>query len=174
MKKISGLLSLILVCQVTLAQESSFLNDFTGSIQYNAGQVKSLAEAIPEGTYDWSPGNDVRSVKSVLLHLASANYFFGSKLGADIPEGIDPQALEQQVQGKANIVDAVQKSVDFISKAAEGVSNQQMDEMVELFGGNKFSKRMIMMIALTHNSEHKGQLIAYARMNNITPPWSQQ
>ena len=174
MKKISSLLSLILVFQITLAQESSFQKDFSGTIQYNAEQVKSLAEAIPEGTFDWSPGDDVRSVKSVLLHIASANYFFGSKLGAQMPEGIDPQALEQQVKGKSNIMEAVQKSVDFVSKAAEGVSEQNMNEMVELFGGNKFSKRMIMMIALTHNSEHKGQLIAYARMNNITPPWSQQ
>ena len=95
-------------------------------------------------------------------------------MGAQIPDGIDPQSIEKTVSGKENVLDALQKSVDFISKASEGMDSSTLDEKVELFGGNEYSKRMVMMIALTHNTEHKGQLIAYARMNDITPPWSQQ
>ena len=173
MKTLSLILGVMLVCQIGMAQDSALQNDLAGSIQYAAGQIKSLAEAIPEDKYDWAPGEGVRSVQSVLLHVVSASYFFGSKMGATIPQGINPQTMEESVKGKDNIIQALQKSMDFISSAVKGVSDQDLDTQVDLFGGNKFSERNVMLIALTHISEHKGQLIAYARMNGITPPWSE-
>jgi hypothetical protein len=31
----------------------------------------------------------------------------------------------------------------------------------------------IVLLSLDHTSEHLGQLIAYARMNGVTPPWNE-
>jgi hypothetical protein len=34
------------------------------------------------------------------------------------------------------------------------------------------SKRGAMLLLTSHSHEHLGQSIAYARANNITPPWT--
>ena len=36
----------------------------------------------------------------------------------------------------------------------------------------KASKRSILLALTSHSHEHLGQLIAYARANNIVPPWT--
>jgi hypothetical protein len=40
------------------------------------------------------------------------------------------------------------------------------------FFGTPLTRRGILVFLDTHASEHLGQLIAYARMNGIAPPWS--
>jgi len=40
------------------------------------------------------------------------------------------------------------------------------------FFGNATTRRGVLTALDTHLAEHVGQLIAYARMNGITPPWS--
>jgi len=159
---------------MTMGQESNFQNDFAGTLQYNVSQIQSLAEAIPEDKYDWRPSDGVRSVREAILHVVGANYFFGMMMGAAPPEGIDPMSLEQTIKGKENVLNELKNSVKYISDAGKGVSNESLEDMVDFPDGNQYSRRMVMMIAISHSGEHKGQLIAYARMNQITPPWSQQ
>ena len=55
--------------------------------------------------------------------------------------------------------------------AAGKLTEANLAEMVELFG-NKMTKRSLLMSSLNHLHEHLGQSIAYARMNNIVPPWT--
>lgn len=172
MKNFAFILVVLLVFNQAIAQDSNFQNDFAGTLQYVSNQFQSLAEAIPEDIYSWSPGEGVRSVEEVVLHLASANYFFGQMIGAAPAEGIDPGKLAQTVKGKAAAIDALQKSVAYIVNASKNVSSGSLDDQVEFFDGNQYSRRSVMLIALDHAGEHKGQLIAYARMNKITPPWS--
>jgi len=38
--------------------------------------------------------------------------------------------------------------------------------------GQKSTNRRLWITTTTHLHEHLGQLIAYARSNNVTPPWS--
>jgi len=42
------------------------------------------------------------------------------------------------------------------------------------FGGRQATMREIMFFLDTHEHEHLGQMIAYARMNGITPPWTEE
>ena len=37
----------------------------------------------------------------------------------------------------------------------------------------EYTSMSAILIALAHSNEHLGQLIAYARMNKIAPPWSE-
>jgi uncharacterized damage-inducible protein DinB len=165
-----------LVCSLPVAawcQEPSFQDEFAGMIHYNAERVVALAEAIPAETYDWRPADGVRSVGEVILHTASANYFFSTILGGELPEGIDPGKLEETIQGKEQIIEALKKSYQFIAETGKGVSDESLFDEVSFPTGEKFNKRTMLMIAESHVSEHMGQLIAYARMNGITPPWSE-
>ena len=165
-----------LVCSLPMAawsQESTFQDEFAGMIQYNSGRVAALAEAIPADTYKWRPAEGVRSVEEAILHIASANYFFSTMLGAELPEGIDPSKFEETLQSKEEIIETLKKSYQFIAETGKGIADENLFDEVSFPTGDKFNKRTMLMIAQSHVSEHMGQLIAYARMNGISPPWSE-
>ena len=154
-------------------QEGGLLESWEGTLSHQKSQLTALAEAMPDKVMDWSPSEGVRSSAGVLLHAASANYFLGMLLGAQVPEGINPQALESEVSGREDVMNTFNASFDFVMDAAKGLDATAMDEMVPFPDGNEYSKRTILMIILSHASEHKGQLIAYGRTNGVVPPWSQ-
>lgn len=57
-----------------------------------------------------------------------------------------------------------------------GLSSQRLTAAVSNFGGlGSFgaTRRGVLTKLDTHLAEHMGQLVAYARVNGIVPPWSQ-
>lgn len=166
-----------LVCSLPMAawcQDSSFQDEVVGMIQYDSKHVTALAEAIPAENYSWRPSEEVRSVGEAIAHIAAANYFFSTILGAEVPEGIDLDKFEESLQDKEEIIEALKKSYEFVAEVVKSIPDETLFDEVSFPGGeDKFNKRTMLMIAQSHVSEHKGQLIAYARMNGITPPWSE-
>jgi hypothetical protein len=65
----------------------------------------------------------------------------------------------------------LQKSFAFLKNSMTGVQDSQLGEPIEAFG-QKMTRRSLWVSTVTHLHEHLGQLIAYARSNNVTPPWS--
>lgn len=168
---------LIIFCCLPIAafaqEESTVQKEFMGVMTYNSQQILSLAQEIPADLYNWRPAEGVRSVGEAILHTASANYFFGTMLGASLPEGVDPMGMEKAVTGKENIIAALKDSYSFIMETGKNLPSENFLDEVSFPTGEKFSKRACMMIVIAHAWEHTGQLIAYARSNNIVPPWSQ-
>lgn len=62
-------------------------------------------------------------------------------------------------------------SFAFLNKAMAGTPDAKVDAPLEFFG-QKSTYRGLWITTATHLHEHLGQLIAYARSNNVTPPWS--
>ncbi len=135
------------------------------------GQVVQLAEAFDEGQYDWRPQEGVRSVRESLLHIAAANYFLASKMGHTPPEDVDFMTMEANITGKDNVLAALKQSNAFILDKIGQENIARFGEEVD-FGFAKFNRLAGLLIILEHNGEHKGQLIAYARSNDVVPPWS--
>jgi hypothetical protein len=50
-------------------------------------------------------------------------------------------------------------------------TDANLGEMLKFFGQD-WSRQKAMVLTVTHLHEHLGQSIAYARSNNVTPPWS--
>ena len=175
--RIRGILVFLLVMLVSaIAQDKkqpAFVGDFLKIYGGTADKAASLAEAIPADKYNWRPAEGVRSVKESVLHIAGANYFFASLLGTAIPEGIKPRELEKTVDSKEKALSTLQASVAHVKSAIANVPEAAFSEEVEFFG-NKMTKRQVMYVVGDHAAEHLGQLIAYARMNGVTPPWSQK
>jgi len=135
-------------------------------------KLVSLAEAMPADKYGWKPGAGVRSAGEVFNHVASANYFFPTLWGGKVPAGVNPQTLEKEMSGdKAKTVDTLKKSFDNIRQQIQAVSEGDLNRQIKIFGHDA-TVRDAMMIVASHAHEHLGQSIAYARSNNITPPWS--
>lgn len=161
------LFSLQAFCQGQFQQETA------GSITYASGHVMQLAEAIPADKYSWSPQNGVRSVAGVFAHIISANYFFASKLGAKIPEGVNMQTLEEELKTKDAITTELKRSYDLAINAVKNTPDASLTNKIEFPFPGEFTGMSTILIVLAHSNEHLGQLIAYARMNEITPPWSE-
>ena len=150
--------------------ESAFFKELVGQLHFVEGRLASLAEAVPEEKYSWGPAEGVRSVSEVYAHAGGANYFLLSYLGGKMPEGFNPD--EKAVTKKSDIIKMLKDSFEYARNFVSNMKEEDLDKEVELPFG-KFTQRGVLFILITHGHEHLGQSIAYARMNGITPPWSQ-
>ena len=157
--------------QAQMSDTDALVSDFINVYTTATGKVSQLAEAFPVEKYNWRPDEGIRSVQESILHVASGNYFFGSLIGAEIPEGINPQALEKAELNKTETLATFNKSVEHITNFIKAMPAEEFNTKIDFFG-NEITKRQAMLTLGDHASEHLGQLIAYARMNGVVPPWS--
>lgn len=147
---------------------AEFLADFAAV----TGKVLQLAEAIPAEKYTWRPQAGVRSVSEVLLHAAGANYFMPTFFGGTVPEGIDLKTFETSTTDKAKVIEALRSAIAHGRAQALRLSDADLEKTGKWFGGTQVTYRAMLVGMAEHCHEHLGQLIAYARMNGVTPPWS--
>jgi uncharacterized damage-inducible protein DinB len=153
--------------------QGQFQKETSGSLGYVSGQVMQLAQAIPADKYSYSPQAGVRSVAEVCAHIISANYFFASKLGAKIPDGVKMETIEKDLKTKEAIAGELKRSYDLMINAIKNTKDTALPNKIEFPFPGEFTGMSAILIALGHSNEHLGQLIAYARMNGVTPPWSE-
>ena len=142
-------------------------------------KLVGLANAIPDDKWDWRPGEGVRSVGETFLHVAADNYFIPTAVGGEIPSetGIvygdygTVRAYEAQDLTPDEIRAQLVASFDYLDALIHENAGSDLDEGVTLFGRD-YTVRGVWMLQAVHVHEHLGQMIAYARMNGITPPWS--
>jgi uncharacterized damage-inducible protein DinB len=130
-------------------------------------QILALAEAIPAEKYGWRPGSGVRSVSEVLMHTASGNYFFLRSMGVNAGEDL-PKNPEKVVTAKADVLRWLKASFNAV---LENYPKIEKGKSVK-FLGHDATCEGVLLRALAHANEHLGQMIAYARVNGVAPPWS--
>jgi uncharacterized damage-inducible protein DinB len=167
-----GLLSLTSVAAAqatqTAAAPKGIRGEMLAQLDDAAGKLQQLAEAIPQDKLAWRPAAGVRSVGEVLMHVTGANYyvpsFAGVKAPADAPQG-------ENVADRATAVQQMRRSFDHVRNVLRTMSDADLDKPATLFG-QQTTYRGVLLLTVTHAHEHLGQLIAYARSNGVTPPWS--
>ena len=157
---------------------SPFLADYLAEIDRVRGQIQALAEAMPQETHDWRPGEGVRSAGEVYLHMAFGNYLLPRVAGyappaelADHREVAKLQAWDTSTTDKEEIAEILARSFDHLRATADGIPDAELEDTVEFFGQTP-TKRQLLLIVLGHLHEHLGQSIAYARVNGVVPPWT--
>lgn len=137
-----------------------------------------LAQAIPESAYSWQPPG-ARSIGEVLLHVAADNYVIPIMMGKAAPAatGISAtdfktlEVYEKRKLTKAQIVAELEASFKHLHEAMGLTTDANLNETIKFFGMD-WSRQRAMVSTVNHLHEHLGQLIAYGRTNNVTPPWS--
>lgn len=147
-----------------------------GEMLMNATDVEQkilgLVNSVPQDKFTWRPGEGVRSISEVYLHIAGANYLFPSFAGGSkMPEGMDPKTYEQSTTDKAKIAEIVKQSYASFRENLTKLSDVDLDKTAKIFG-MEMTYRGIYLLALTHMHEHLGQSIAYARTVGVVPPWT--
>ena len=134
-------------------------------------KIVSLAEAVPADKFGWRPAEGVRSVSEVYMHVVGGNYMLPTMIGTKMPAGITRE-MEKTVTDKAKVIENLKASFAHARKAVGDVPDADLDKKVKFFGTEKSEREMLMLLT-NHAHEHLGQSIAYARMNGVTPPWSE-
>jgi len=150
--------------------KSGFFTDYLWQWNDVEKKLTDLAEAIPAEKYSWRPAEGVRSIKEVVVHVGGGNYYLPSLIGIKPPESFSMD-MEKTITEKPDAIKTMTESFEHVRKALEGMSDADLDKPAELFG-NKTTVRNALFLLLSHTHEHLGQLIAYARMNGVVPPWT--
>lgn len=151
--------------------KSGFIKDMVGQLDRVKGQVVSLENAIPQDKFTWRPGEGVRSISEVYLHIAGSIYFLVGFTGVKPPA--NSRIDEKGTTDKAKIADALKASFDWTKDAVSKMSDADLDKEIQMFG-MKTSVRNALLVLLSHIHEHLGQSIAYARTNGVVPPWTEE
>jgi uncharacterized damage-inducible protein DinB len=144
---------------------------YDGEWLHVSRQLVALAEAIPGEKFSWRPGPGVRSVSEVVMHVAIANFGLLSASSVKLPEGFKP-GLEKSVTSKREVIDWLQRSLDAVKTAHLRVKPSDLARKVEDRNYRGATVEGMYLRIIVHANEHMGQLVAYARMNGIVPPWS--
>ena len=168
-------LLLLLVCLISPAIAQSIPEGigegYDGELKHVTTQLLALAEATPADKFAWRPSPGVRSTSEVYMHIAIANFYFLSVVGKQaMPTEIKP-GFEKSVTAKADVISWLKRSLDAARGARTGESPKELERKVEFLKRNTTAEGVYLRLII-HCNEHMGQLIAYARMTGVAPPWS--
>ncbi|ABF41761.1 hypothetical protein Acid345_2760 [Candidatus Koribacter versatilis Ellin345] len=160
-----------------LAQKPNFIEGvgqgYDGEWTHVSRQLIALAEAIPADKYAWRPAPGVRSTGEVIMHIAGANFYFLSLMGQKLPPDFQSVDEEKVAPEKAKVVDWLKRSLDAAGNARAHVTAADLKKTAK-FLDHTVTHDDIYLRMVIHNNEHMGQLVAYARMNGVVPPWSEK
>jgi uncharacterized damage-inducible protein DinB len=122
---------------------------------------------VMSGKYDWKPGQGVRSVGDVFNLIVRENGLLADALTGKGTTGTKPAPITDPGQ----MQDALKASYANLQRAITGLSDNDLQTQVKLFGED-MTKQDAVMLILGDQHEHLGQSIAYARTNGVVPPWS--
>ncbi len=145
---------------------------YEGEWGHVSRQLVALAEAIPAEKYAWRPTPGVRSVSEVLMHVAQANFYLLSVTGPPLPTEVKSNDMEKTVTAKPEVIDWLRQSLDAVRIAHANIKPADLERKITIENRDATVDGMYLRI-IVHANEHMGQLVAYARVNGIVPPWSQ-
>jgi uncharacterized damage-inducible protein DinB len=145
---------------------------YDGEWGHVSRQLVELAEAIPADKYAWRPAPGVRSTSEVFMHIAVANFWLLSITGPPLPADFKQDGMEKTVTAKPEVIHWLKRSLDAVKNSHADIKPSDLQRKVTVAGRDATVDGMYLRI-IVHANEHMGQLVAYARMNGVVPPWSE-
>lgn len=143
---------------------------YEGEWHHTTYELLTLAEAIPEKDYAWRPAPGVRSTSETIMHIVDANFWLLSLTGQPMPKDLKSDS-EKTVTSKADVIAWLKRSLEAVRAARLKETPEHLAKHVTVSGHHGTVDSIYLRI-IVHADEHLGQLIAYARMNGVVPPWS--
>ena len=143
---------------------------YDGEWRHVSRQLIALAEATPSDKFAWRPAPGVRSTSEVYMHIAMANFYLLSVTGPKMPADLK-EDMEKTVTSKADVINWLKRSLDAVKEAHLAETPKDLGRKVHIADRDATVDGMYLRI-IVHANEHMGQLIAYARMTGVAPPWA--
>jgi len=167
------LASFAMACAHTLRAQATpegIWQGYDGEWEHVSSQLIALAEATPEDKFAWRPAPGVRSTSEVYMHIVDANFYLLSVTGPKMPADLKDDA-DKTVTSKADVIRWLKRSLDAVKQAHLKETPQHLAKKVHIEDRDSTVDWMYLRI-IVHANEHMGQLVAYARMTGVVPPWS--
>jgi uncharacterized damage-inducible protein DinB len=163
---------LSVMAPVCLAQKAppGLWEGYDGEWMHVSDQLVALAEATPPEKFAWRPAPGVRSTSEVYMHIVLANFYLLSVTGPKMPADLKEDA-EKSVTSKAEVISWLKRSLEAVKQAHLAVKPEDLQRKVHIADREATVDGMYLRMVI-HANEHMGQLIAYARMTGVVPPWS--
>jgi hypothetical protein len=161
---------------VAAAQAPSLRDIQVADIETMKEKFVGLAGECSEAQYDWRPMEGVRSVRDVLALIVAECHQFPAAWGHEAPSnaaaGFGPEMQRASALSKADMVREIGLAFDHLIGSVASLDEAERHADSQYFG-RPMQVEANVLIAMADMHEHLGQLIAYARTNQVVPPWSQ-
>jgi uncharacterized damage-inducible protein DinB len=140
-------------------------------------QITGVAEEMPAGKYEFAPtdGNfrGVRNFARQLKHAAAVHHLVAATiLGERVTADMSDERGPDSIKSKAEVLQYLKDSFSALKRAAETVNESNAFAPFKgPFGDD--TRVGLIGLAVTHSSNHYGQVVEYLRMNGLTPPRTQ-
>jgi hypothetical protein len=160
---------------------SAFASAIDAEITSQEKLLVDAAEAMPPDKFDSGPENlnlrgseftGARTFAMQVKHVAADNFAIWAPLtGKPEPAGLHAPNGPPEMKSRAEILKLLKDSFVYSHKAASALTSENALELVE-FRGSKVTRISLVVLALTHISDHYGQMAVYLRMYGVVPPAS--
>jgi hypothetical protein len=137
----------------------------------------ALAKAVPADKLAWRPMEGTRSFREVFAHVAAEGNTETAMFGRPLPAGsladFDAEEARLKQLPDAELIAVMDRSMQSLSATLGGLSLAKINSPIRYYGESTLP-RVAATYTLNDLHEHLGQLVAYARMNTIVPPWSRK
>jgi uncharacterized damage-inducible protein DinB len=187
--------SAALMCiTVSLAQESTaaelskketVASAFLRGFKYQEYEVRSAAEAMPEGKYSYRPAAgmfknqkpefgpaEVRTFAEQVKHVACSNFAFAAEFdGKKPPERCD-MGGPSPAKTKSELLTYLRNSFAAVEKSLAAIDEKNMFDPIEGPYAGPTTRLNLATVVVWHAADHYGQMVIYLRLNGIVPPAS--
>jgi len=145
---------------------------YDGEWLHVSQQLMALAEATPPEKFSWRPAPGVRSTSEVYMHIVIANFGLLSVTGAQFPTDLK-EGMDKTVTSKAEVIAWLKRSLEAVKQSHLAMKPQDLRRKVHVQDRDATVDGIYLRI-IVHANEHMGQLVAYARMTGVVPPWAKE
>jgi len=132
----------------------------------------AAAEAMPADKYNYRPTPAQMSFAMIQAHLANeGNDLLCSKV-AGVPAPQHPAA--DTTMSKDQLVARLKDTFQFCESAFAHLDDSKLNEPLQIFGPNPFSRAAAIMITVGDWADHYSQEANYLRLNGLLPPTAQR
>jgi uncharacterized damage-inducible protein DinB len=125
------------------------------------------AEKMPEADFGFQPTKDVMTYGQLLAHVANSSFTYCARgKGEDNPNKEDFQKTKT---AKADIVKALNDALTYCDGVYAGMTDAAALGTIQV-GQNLVPKVRYLMVNISHDNEHYGNLVTYMRLKGLVPP----
>ncbi len=175
MKRVLSCTTMMILSATLAAAQTPTTSDtgYTATLRSSWNSVKrfvvSSAEKMPDANYAFKPTPEVRSFGELIGHLANEHYLLCSPLKGEKNPMADVDF--EKKTAKADLVKAITDSIAYCD-AAYATMKDEPKTVAAFSETRKDTPFRVMLLNVTHDNEHYGNMITYLRMKGIVPPSS--
>jgi uncharacterized damage-inducible protein DinB len=138
--------------------------------------LTGIATEMPADKYEFVPSagafRGVRSFAKQIKHAASVHYLVANTiLGERVTSDMADERGPDDVKSKDDVLKYLAESFAALRRAVETLTEENAFASIKgVFGTAPDTRMGLVIVAITHSSNHYGQVVEYLRMNGLTPP----